>query len=186
MGRIETRIKEAFEQYKKDGNLLELVKEIADVGDCSVNCKYHAGFMYDAIREYCPKSVFECVFYDGEHGHYQLFDFDPNNISKESLLIEAKARLQSECFIDSDYIDKAMENIYLIDTNIMIKAVTKMKSDIDGALNISDTVDIIAKGYEWICPKCEFLNTEIEYTKQVQCFICERVFETNPPKHAME
>lgn len=60
-----------------------------------------------------------------------------------------------------------------------------MKSDIDGTLDISETVDIIASGYEWICPKCEHFNTEIEYTKQVQCNQCERVFLTDPPEHAM-
>lgn len=60
-----------------------------------------------------------------------------------------------------------------------------MKADIDGTLDISETVDIIASGYEWVCPKCEHFNMEIEYTEQVRCFLCERVFETNLPFHAM-
>ena len=40
-----------------------------------------------------------------------------------------------------------------------------MKSDIDGTLDIDETVDVIASGYEWTCPKCEHFNTEIEYTE---------------------
>lgn len=60
-----------------------------------------------------------------------------------------------------------------------------MKSDIDGTLDISEMVDVIASGYEWICPKCEHFNTEIEYTEQVKCSMCERVFLTSPPEHAM-
>ena len=58
-------------------------------------------------------------------------------------------------------------------------------NDIDGTLDISEMVDVIASGYEWTCPKCERFNTEIECTIQVQCYICERVFETNPPEHAI-
>jgi hypothetical protein len=31
------------------------------------------------------------------------------------------------------------------------------------------SVDIIASGYEWICPKCDKLNLEIEITETVTC-----------------
>ena len=58
-------------------------------------------------------------------------------------------------------------------------------TDIDGTLDMSRTVDVIASGYEWICPKCEYFNKEIEHTEQVQCNQCRRVFETNPPEHAL-
>ena len=47
-----------------------------------------------------------------------------------------------------------------------------------------ETVDIIASGYEWICPKCGWFNREIEITETVECADCERVFETNPAEHA--
>jgi len=33
--------------------------------------------------------------------------------------------------------------------------------------NILPEVDMIASGYEWICPGCECYNREIEITKQV-------------------
>lgn len=46
------------------------------------------------------------------------------------------------------------------------------------------TVDIIASGYEWICPDCEILNTEIEITEKVKCICCDAEFEVNPPEHA--
>lgn len=47
------------------------------------------------------------------------------------------------------------------------------------------TVDLIASGYEWICPKCAYVvNREIEITETVQCRKCKQVYETNPAEHA--
>lgn len=47
-------------------------------------------------------------------------------------------------------------------------------------------VDLIASGYEWICPNCENLNNEIEVTLEVRCSDCKRTFRTHPPEHAYE
>lgn len=47
------------------------------------------------------------------------------------------------------------------------------------------TVDIIASGYEWICPNCEYLNHEIEVNEIVTCIVCEKSFGTNAPEHAV-
>lgn len=47
-----------------------------------------------------------------------------------------------------------------------------------------DTVDLIASGYEWTCPKCKELNRIIEYREQVTCSTCSTTFNTNPPEHA--
>ncbi|KKN77477.1 hypothetical protein LCGC14_0360360 [marine sediment metagenome] len=49
-----------------------------------------------------------------------------------------------------------------------------------------ETVDIIASGYEWICPECERFNTEIEITETVICEAptCKAEFKTNPAEHA--
>jgi len=47
-----------------------------------------------------------------------------------------------------------------------------------------DSVDIIASGYEWICPECERYNTEIEITEIVTCSGCSEKFETDPAEHA--
>lgn len=46
------------------------------------------------------------------------------------------------------------------------------------------SVDIIASGYEWICPDCNNLNYEIEVIEKVTCAGCGHIFETNPPEHA--
>ena len=45
-------------------------------------------------------------------------------------------------------------------------------------------VDIIASGYEWVCPICLEHNKEIEITEKVKCQICDAEFETNPAEHA--
>ena len=46
------------------------------------------------------------------------------------------------------------------------------------------TVDIIASGYEWICPHCKTHNTEIEILEIVVCRDCNDWYETNPAEHA--
>lgn len=48
----------------------------------------------------------------------------------------------------------------------------------------SERVDLIASGYEWICPNCEKYNREIESKEHVTCGQCGKTFETNPPEHA--
>jgi len=40
-------------------------------------------------------------------------------------------------------------------------------------------IDLIASGYEWICPSCEDLNKEIAITEKVTCRGCEKTFEVN-------
>jgi rubrerythrin len=47
------------------------------------------------------------------------------------------------------------------------------------------SVDIIASGYEWICPICGHYQKEIEVLEIVTCNICGESFFTNPPEHAM-
>ena len=47
-------------------------------------------------------------------------------------------------------------------------------------------VDVIASGYEWICPRCKSINHEIEYHVAVSCGKCGETFGTNPPEHAMD
>lgn len=48
-----------------------------------------------------------------------------------------------------------------------------------------ESVDLIASGYEWICPECDFLNKEIEYNEQVKCSnsCCQKDFKANFPDH---
>lgn len=47
-----------------------------------------------------------------------------------------------------------------------------------------EKVDMIASGYEWICPNCGKLNYEIEWKSKVQCADCKKKFETDFPEHA--
>ncbi len=54
----------------------------------------------------------------------------------------------------------------------------------DGGNNISEQVDVIASGYEWVCPACSKLNNEIEVKQTVICRDCKRAFSTRPPEHA--
>jgi len=121
MGKIESQIKLAFDKFKKDGNLYELIRKLIDDADFSVRFGWQMSAVFDALKKHCPASVFECVYYDGENGEYHLFDFDPNIISKKSLLVEIKSRLQHEIGVEFNYLDKAMEDVYLINTNTMVK-----------------------------------------------------------------
>lgn len=47
----------------------------------------------------------------------------------------------------------------------------------------AETVDVIASGYEWTCPKCKNFNNEIQSLEHVKCKECETVFNTQPPEH---
>jgi phage FluMu protein Com len=48
-----------------------------------------------------------------------------------------------------------------------------------------DSVELIASGYEWECPKCKVLNTEIEVTEKVKCSSCKVEFEVEDYYHAI-
>ena len=121
MGIIETQVKEAFDAYKQDGDFHKFVRKIVVDADYSVRFAWQLSDVLDAIKKHCPKPVFECIYYDGEHGEYHLFDFDPNLISRKSLLIEVRSRLQHEIDVELDYIDKAMESVYLLNTNTLVR-----------------------------------------------------------------
>ena len=49
-----------------------------------------------------------------------------------------------------------------------------------------ESVDLIASGYEWHCPKCENFNREIEWKEHLRCSVCGTKFEANYPEHAWE
>lgn len=122
MYKIESRIKKAFDRYRQNSILKELIVEIADVADYSVHSKGNASIMYNAIKDYCPLLNFECIYYDGENGGvYRLLDFDPNRLDKKALLERIKTHLVHYCHIDFDSLKKAMENVYLLNVNTLIK-----------------------------------------------------------------
>lgn len=47
-----------------------------------------------------------------------------------------------------------------------------------------ESVSLIASGYEWMCPNCDYLNTEIEIVEVVKCRECYHVYNTDEPDHA--
>lgn len=49
--------------------------------------------------------------------------------------------------------------------------------------HVDEYVNLIASGYDWVCPVCEDLNHEIEYTETVTCK-CGKTFGANSPYHA--
>ena len=121
MGIIETRIKETFDEYRKSNHLNKLVHEIVNIADYSVHSRDNAEIMYAAIKKYCPIPVYECVYYDGEAGVYRLLDFNPNGLDRETLLLKIESHLVQDCYINSDEVDKAMENVYLLNINTLKK-----------------------------------------------------------------
>lgn len=124
MNKIETQIKDAFNQFRKDGNLHAFLRKLLYDADYSVRFAWQFSETLDALKRQCPPPIFECVFYDGENGEYHLLDFDPNlPMSKKSFRAKVENCLQNQCHIDPDDVDKAMESVYLIDTNMMRKVV---------------------------------------------------------------
>lgn len=48
-------------------------------------------------------------------------------------------------------------------------------------------VDVIASGYEWICPECQTFHKIIEFPKNpvIQCSECGCKVELDLPEHAL-
>lgn len=121
MGRIEEQVKNAFNKFKENSNLYEFVRKLIVDADYSVRFAWQLSEVLDAIKKYCPQTLFECVFYDGENGVYHLLDFDPNGLSDKQLKEKIRNSLQHQCHIDPSDVDRFMDSVYLINTNIMVK-----------------------------------------------------------------
>jgi DNA-directed RNA polymerase subunit RPC12/RpoP len=55
---------------------------------------------------------------------------------------------------------------------------------LDKAKGETEEVKLIASAYEWICPGCETMYTEIEITEHVECKKCQRTFTVSDYFHA--
>jgi len=122
MGIMENQVKDAFDKFKKDGNLYEFARKLIVDADYSIRFEWMLSDTLDALKKHCPPSTFECVFYDGENGGiYHLLDFDPNGLSKKQLNKKIQSSLQYQCHIDPCDVDRFMDNVYLINTNTMMK-----------------------------------------------------------------
>lgn len=47
------------------------------------------------------------------------------------------------------------------------------------------TVELIASGYEWMCPECKKMYKEIEVPEFVECKKCGKLFKVEDYYHAM-
>jgi uncharacterized protein (DUF983 family) len=50
--------------------------------------------------------------------------------------------------------------------------------------NDSESVYLIASGYECTCPHCDHLNNEIEIPEKVVCSKCKKEYEVENADHA--
>ena len=56
---------------------------------------------------------------------------------------------------------------------------------LDASYTISaEDVELIASGYEWECPNCQRVNTEVCAPASVRCKLCNRIYKTTEPAHA--
>ena len=53
-------------------------------------------------------------------------------------------------------------------------------------IDLPESVDVVASGYEWVCPFCDLLNKDIEHKTEVTCQSCLVTYEAEPPNHAYE
>lgn len=63
--------------------------------------------------------VKECLWYNGEHGVYELLDFDPNGLTKEQIISKVKKEFDNKGLFGEE-VDKAMETVYLLDVDNLI------------------------------------------------------------------
>lgn len=47
-----------------------------------------------------------------------------------------------------------------------------------------ESVELIASGYEWVCPHCDILNKEIEVPVRVTCRKCRSQLRVRNAEHA--
>lgn len=61
--------------------------------------------------------TFECLWYNGEYGYYELLDFDPNELSPKEVKEKAWDVLKDKYPFDEDDKRKVMETLYLLDVD---------------------------------------------------------------------
>jgi hypothetical protein len=82
------------------------------------------------------------------------------------------------------YTDTQDRESYVPDTRPMFACLPEIPvTDEQEPEDEEDSVDLIASGYDWICPFCETMNHVIEYDEKVTCRDCGHTYEANPPIH---
>ena len=85
MSVIKNNVKKAFGQYRKDGNLRKFAWKLICDADYSVRYAWQMSDTLDAVKEFIPQPLFECLWYDGENGVYHLLDFNPNGLKPKAI-----------------------------------------------------------------------------------------------------
>lgn len=76
-----------------------------------------------------------------------------------------------------EYFDEELKGYTLEDCQKLLHAVQQFADPME------EKVDLLASGYQWICPNCETLNHIIETEPNVTCAKCGAYFDTHPPEH---
>ena len=64
----------------------------------------------------------ECLWYNGEMGHYELLEFDPRGLSNQQILEKVKKIFGVKGIFGVD-VDKALETVYLLEVRHLKKII---------------------------------------------------------------
>ena len=65
----------------------------------------------------------ECLWYNGEFGHYELLDFDPDGYTLKEVEHIAKGILFDKYGFNEEEMQKALQTLYLIDIENLVDVV---------------------------------------------------------------
>lgn len=65
----------------------------------------------------------ECLWYNGEVGSYELLEFNPKGLTKEQIISKATELLKKKYGFDETEMQKALETLYLIETDDLKKVI---------------------------------------------------------------
>ncbi|MFW9871572.1 MAG: hypothetical protein ACFFG0_00550 [Candidatus Thorarchaeota archaeon] len=76
MGIIEERVRNAFKEYEKDGNLYKFATEMAHIGDYSVRSMTHWYHLIGAVDKIKAEKIEETVKLLPEKAEKEIFDLE--------------------------------------------------------------------------------------------------------------
>lgn len=119
----------------------------------------------------------------GRNGCFHMMKFQIHNMDERVFVDGVGKRghvLNGGMVLDGEEFRTAITR-YLEALGYSVRRVNRDHPDNDAKPFLANPVDIVASGYEWICPKCGSLNTEIEYNPRVQCYLCHKIFVAGVP-----
>lgn len=63
----------------------------------------------------------ECLWYNGETSHYELLEFEPDELTDDEIIEKAKAELTKKYTMNEEDFKKAKETLYVIDVDNLRK-----------------------------------------------------------------